>query len=213
MTAPVERKRRIDEIGDESRRRILDAAEALFAERGFERTSFASIARRSGISRGSIPWHFANKDGLLIAVVERALARQVVESRSIEQGDLGVVMDDIRRWMHQPTAAMLYTLLAEALSTEGEVRDRFVGFHRRGRARLAALIEAAGADSSGAPPEVFATVVNGALLGLHLQWTLDPTVDLDAGLGLLARLIDRKSVSTGARRKKRTLAGRRSTAR
>ena len=67
--------RRIDEIGEESRRRILDAAEELFAERGFDRTSFVDIAKRSGISRGSIPWHFKNKDGLVMAVVERAVER------------------------------------------------------------------------------------------------------------------------------------------
>ena len=131
---PAERKRRVDEIGEESRRRILDAAEELFAERGFERTSFVDIAERSGISRGSIPWHFTNKDGLLLAVVERALARATVESQSVERGDLGALLEDIKRWMHHPTASMLYTLLADALSTHADVRDHFVDFHRRGRA-------------------------------------------------------------------------------
>ena len=66
-------KGRIDEIGDESRRRILDAAEALFAEKGFDRTSFADLAARSGLSRGSIPWHFQNTDGLLTAAGGRGV--------------------------------------------------------------------------------------------------------------------------------------------
>jgi TetR/AcrR family acrAB operon transcriptional repressor len=185
---PAERKRRVDEIGDESRRRIMDAAEQLFAERGFERTSFVDIAERSGISRGSIPWHFTNKDGLLLAVVERALARATIESHSVEHGDLGEVLEDIKRWMHHPTASMLYTLLASALSTHGEVRDHFVDFHSRGRAGLAALIHATGVDRGDA--DVLASVLNGALLGLHLQWTLDRRVDLDAGLDLLRRLFE-----------------------
>lgn len=34
MSSP--KRRRIDEIGEESRRRILDAAEELFGERGFD---------------------------------------------------------------------------------------------------------------------------------------------------------------------------------
>lgn len=186
---PPTRKRRIDEIGEESRRRIMDAAEVLFTERGFEGTSFVDIAERSGISRGSIPWHFTNKAGLLLAVVERALARRTIESQSIEHGDIRAVLDDIKQWMHHPTAAMLYTLLTEALSTHGEVHDRFVDFHRRGRAGLAALITASGADHDGVDADVLASVVNGALLGLHLQWTLDERVDLDAGLDLLGRLI------------------------
>jgi TetR/AcrR family acrAB operon transcriptional repressor len=188
---PAERKRRIDEIGEESRRRILDAAEELFAERGFERTSFVDIAERSGISRGSIPWHFANKDGLLLAVVERALARRTIESKSVEHGDIGELLEDIKQWMHHPTACMLYTLLTEALSSNGGVHQRFVDFHRRGRANLAALIEANGVERTGVDADVLASLVNGALIGLHLQWKLDQRVDLDAGLDLLGRLIKR----------------------
>jgi len=195
-----ERKRRIDEIGDESRRRILDAAEELFAERGYERTSFVDVAERSGISRGSIPWHFDNKEGLVLAVVERALARRTMESHSVENGDITAVMEDIKQWMHQPTASMLYTLMTQALSGEGEMRSHFVEFHRRGRASLAALLKTAGTDRRGAEPEVFAAVINGALLGLHLQWTVDPTIDLDAALDTLARLIDRREPPAKRRR-------------
>jgi TetR/AcrR family acrAB operon transcriptional repressor len=195
-----ERKRRIDEIGDESRRRILDAAEELFAERGYERTSFVDIAERSGISRGSIPWHFANKEGLVLAVVERALARRTMESHSVENGDVTAVLEDIKQWMHQPTASMLYTLLTQALSAEGEIRNRFVEFHRQGRANLAALLKTAGTDRRGATPEVFAAVINGALLGLHLQWTVDQSIDLDAALDTLTRLIDRREPSVRRRR-------------
>ena len=197
------RKRRIDEIGDESRRRIMDAAEELFTERGFDRTSFVDIAERSGISRGSIPWHFANKEGLLLAVVDRALARQTVDRDSLEHGDITDVLAGIKQWMHQPTAAMLYTLLTQALATDGDVHDRFVQFHRRGRAALAALIDATG-TRSGVDADVLATVVNGALLGIHLQWTLDPTVDLDASLDLLATLINPEKPTTTAARPKAT---------
>ncbi len=181
----------------------MDAAEELFTERGFDRTSFVDIAERSGISRGSIPWHFANKEGLLVAVVDRALARQAVDRESIEHDDITDVLAKIKQWMHQPTAAMLYTLLTQALATDGDVHDRFVQFHRRGRGGLAALVDANGTPS-GVDSNVLATVVNGALLGIHLQWTLDPTVDLDASLDLLAALIDTKKPTTTTARRKAT---------
>ena len=211
---PAERKRRVDEIGEESRRRILDAAEELFAERGFERPPSSTSPSASGISRGSIPWHFTNKDGLL-AVVERALARATVESQSVERGDLGALLEDIKRWMHHPTASMLYTLLADALSTHADVRDHFVDFHRRGRAGLAALIHESGVDRGDA--DVLASVLNGALLGLHLQWTLDHRVDLDAGLDLLRSLIESRlsprparAAASATRARKAPPTGRRS---
>ncbi len=63
--------RRMNEIGDESRQRLLDAAESLFLEKGFEATTVVEIGKRAGISHGSIPWHFGNKSGILYAVVIR----------------------------------------------------------------------------------------------------------------------------------------------
>jgi TetR/AcrR family transcriptional regulator, acrAB operon repressor len=63
--------RRMSEIGEESRQRLLDAAEELFLEKGFEATTVVEIGKRAGISHGSIPWHFGNKSGLLYSVVVR----------------------------------------------------------------------------------------------------------------------------------------------
>ena len=65
-------KKRMSEIGDESRTRILDAAETLFLEKGYDRTTLVDVGKLAGISYGSIPWHFQNKQGLLFAVAERA---------------------------------------------------------------------------------------------------------------------------------------------
>jgi len=62
----------MSEIGDESRSRILDAAETLFLEKGYDRTTLVDVGKLAGISYGSIPWHFQNKQGLLFAVAERA---------------------------------------------------------------------------------------------------------------------------------------------
>ena len=52
---------------------ILDAAEALFRERGFQATTIDEIAERADISVGSVYFHFKTKVGLYLALVERAL--------------------------------------------------------------------------------------------------------------------------------------------
>jgi len=57
----------------ESRELILAAAAELFAGKGYRQTTFVYVAMRSGISRGSIPWHFGSKQGLLLAVLERSM--------------------------------------------------------------------------------------------------------------------------------------------
>jgi AcrR family transcriptional regulator len=57
----------------ETLERILDTAEALVAEKGFEDTSVAEVARRAGSSVGAFYARFRDKDGLLYALYERYL--------------------------------------------------------------------------------------------------------------------------------------------
>jgi AcrR family transcriptional regulator len=66
---------RKEQQGLESRRRILDAASGLMAERGFAGTSISAVSQRSGLPASSIYWHFESKEGLLGAVVEEGAQR------------------------------------------------------------------------------------------------------------------------------------------
>lgn len=63
--------RRTKEEAEETRQRILDAAEHLFHERGVSRTSLAEIASGAGVTRGAIYWHFENKVDLFQAMLDR----------------------------------------------------------------------------------------------------------------------------------------------
>jgi AcrR family transcriptional regulator len=53
--------------------RLLDAAERLVAEKGFDDTPVAEVARRAGSSVGAFYSRFTDKDGLLYALYERWL--------------------------------------------------------------------------------------------------------------------------------------------
>lgn len=184
-TAP---RRRIDEIGDESRRRILDAAEELFAERGFDRTSFVDIAERSGISRGSIPWHFKNKDGLLIAVVERALDSFMGADRYEVPPTLGEILDDYAAWVRDGKSALMFMLITEAMTSTGVVRTHYQEFleqRRRGLRNWLRALRPADADPevAAASERDFAFAINSAVIGLHLQIIVDPeTMEFERAL-------------------------------
>lgn len=54
---------------------IVEKADSLFYESGFEATSFADIAATLGISRGNFYHHFKTKDAILDAVITRRMAR------------------------------------------------------------------------------------------------------------------------------------------
>ena len=51
--------------------RLLDAAEILFSEHGYVKTSLRAIALRANINHALINYHFRNKSGLYLAVFER----------------------------------------------------------------------------------------------------------------------------------------------
>ncbi len=54
------------------RRRLLRAAAAEFAERGYGAASATSIARRAGMSKATFYAHFSNKEGCILALYDRA---------------------------------------------------------------------------------------------------------------------------------------------
>src|SRR5882757_7288734 len=63
--------RRTKAEAEETRQKILDAAERLFFIDGVSRTSLEHIATAAGVTRGAIYWHFKNKLELFEALHER----------------------------------------------------------------------------------------------------------------------------------------------
>lgn len=186
-----DRPDRLAEIGRESRERILDAAERLFTELGVANTTFAAIQREAGISRGSIPWHFDNKEGLLRAIIDRALVMSSVEPSA--DATLDELLARATVAMRTPQAAFLSALLSEATRPESPNHDRYVEWHDTMRRLLASTIttDDDAVVPTGTDPNTIATVVFGAIIGIHLQWRLAPElVDLDESIAVLGRVID-----------------------
>ncbi len=58
---------------NETKTRILDAAERLLAERGFAETSLRGITALAGVNLAAVNYHFQSKDALIQAVFTRRL--------------------------------------------------------------------------------------------------------------------------------------------
>jgi AcrR family transcriptional regulator len=54
---------------------VLDAAESLMAEQGYDAATVAALVQRAGISPSSIYHYFGSKEGVLLAVMERGAER------------------------------------------------------------------------------------------------------------------------------------------
>jgi AcrR family transcriptional regulator len=57
----------------ETRTRILDAAEELFMQHGFEGTSMRQLTAKAGVNLAAVNYHFGSKDALIEAVFRRRL--------------------------------------------------------------------------------------------------------------------------------------------
>lgn len=137
------------EGGTDTRRRIVDIAEQLLLERGYAGFSYRDIADAVGIRKASIHHHFAAKEDLGAAIVERARER-LLDTR----GPVGDTAEEIQRQFDR------YLRFFEKIAAQGDklclggrlsadlavlpeaVRDPFRHFTADHSAWLAALFDA-----------------------------------------------------------------------
>jgi AcrR family transcriptional regulator len=86
-----------------ARARVLDVAEQLFAERGYDAVTLHEIAQRLRIRESSFYYHFpGGKEQLFVEVTARALARHrlVLEQTLVEAGpNLRAQLLAVTRWL------------------------------------------------------------------------------------------------------------------
>jgi len=97
---------------------IINAAQQAFYENGAAHTSLDDVARRAGVTRGAIYWHFRNKLALFNAMFEQAalpLDPFSLSSGAYETDPLERLLDELRaRWRHvmgPGPARRLYTIM------------------------------------------------------------------------------------------------------
>lgn len=164
-----------DTAGLPTRERIIQAAEKLFAERGFAGVSMPEIARTSGITAGAIYKHFESKAALFFEIVYRTVkAAPVAGLRDAK--DLPAVLSSQttrdRKQVRQFAVEVHYAaakdrragqLLRGALDAQiGDIR------------RLLAAGQATGEVEAGHDPDLLAHAVFIFLMGLMHMETLAP---------------------------------------
>lgn len=64
-------KKQNEEIRQQTRKQIIDAAFELFANEGYSKTSIAAVAKKAGISKGLIYHYFDSKKSMLEAIFDQ----------------------------------------------------------------------------------------------------------------------------------------------
>ncbi len=169
----------------ETRDRLLDAAERLFDERGFHRSSVAEIARSAGYTSGAIYANFDRKEELAVAVLERSLERdeQTLVAALAQQGDLAGRLRAILRWRRaslpddQPFGSLRLELWLLALR-DHRLRAALAAWQTRVQHTMAHLLDLQAVDL-GITFRIDTTVLAAALLstsdGAAIGTSVDPT--------------------------------------
>ena len=120
---------------------ILDAAESLFANSGFQATSLRDITGAAGVNLASVNYHFGSKDALLTALFERHFSplnkrrSELLDALEATSADAVNIEDLVRAFLSPPfelfakdmkKGATLLRLVGRLHSETDEVRSAFM---------------------------------------------------------------------------------------
>lgn len=100
----------------DARNAIMEAALALFAERGFHGATMREIAQRAGVSQGLLHHHFGGKEGLWSTVGERITAdfltymAEVIEPAEITERTVPFAVRSYMNYWREHPAAFRFNL-------------------------------------------------------------------------------------------------------
>jgi TetR/AcrR family transcriptional regulator, fatty acid metabolism regulator protein len=164
----------------DKRKLILDAAERVFAKRGFFAARVSEIAKDAGVADGTIYLYFKSKDDVLISLFE---SRMEQVNRTLEAAVAGMTSprEQLRafiraylRLVHdEPAAAEVLTIeLRQSSKFMKEYENPQFADFLRTLGGIIAAGQAAGELDAGVPSHVAARMIFGMLDELALAWVL-----------------------------------------
>jgi TetR/AcrR family transcriptional regulator, regulator of cefoperazone and chloramphenicol sensitivity len=103
--------------GDDTRAKIIDEAVRCIVEEGFAATTAKHVAERAGVTWGVIQYHFGDRHGLLMAVVDDGVAKLLDSFSAADVSELPlrqrieVVVDTAWNCYSSPTSMAAFEIL------------------------------------------------------------------------------------------------------
>lgn len=169
---------------EETRERLMQAALASFAERGYDATGVAEICQRAGVSKGAFYYHFASKQALFLALLdqwlaalEREMTRLAAPSAPAAQS-LQAMVGLLQQVFRDASGRLLmYLEFWRQAARDETIWQATVAPFQRYHGLLAGMIEQGIAEGSLRPcdPQEAARALVSMAVGMVLQSALDPT--------------------------------------
>ena len=123
---------RIVKTAEERKNEILNVAEQLFAEKGFDNASTNDIINKIGIARGTLYHHFGSKEEILDALVDRMTGQSISRAEAVISDQSIPLLDrlskavisldvgsgagaEVFEQIHKPQNALLHQKMQERL--------------------------------------------------------------------------------------------------
>jgi AcrR family transcriptional regulator len=174
-------------IEEQRRSQIVEIAIQTIATQGFSQASLAEIAKEAGISKGVISYHFDGKEELVEEIL-RSLLRKPAEFVKERVARASTALEKLRAYIEANFDFMRdnrvgYVALVDLWAQRGLGRDSLnADAYEPSRHYLAHLLEEGQrtGEMRGLPVKPTASLIQGAIDGVMLQWVLDEkAIDLD----------------------------------
>jgi AcrR family transcriptional regulator len=167
-----------------TRERLLQAARTVFARRGFAASSLDEVAEEAGLTKGAVYSNFANKEDLVLAVLDDAFDRRMdavmsqvdLHAPLEEQARLGgavyMAISDEERWLE-----LLGLDFITYAARNPEFGARLTARHRESLESIADAINVANREQGWTlplPAEKLAILMNALGIGLVTEKLVDP---------------------------------------
>lgn len=165
--------------GDDTRARIVGETVRCILEEGFAAATAKHVAGRAGVTWGVIQYHFGDRNGLLMAVVDDGVAKLVDSLSTVDVGGLGLrerveaVVDTAWRCYSSPTSLAAFEILRATRGSLGERSRQHLLQMNAAIGELGGLISEDPADA-GAAEVIWATlrgvVLAQMIVGVAFDW-------------------------------------------
>ncbi|WP_028655447.1 TetR/AcrR family transcriptional regulator [Nocardioides sp. J54] len=137
---------------EEKRAELLVEARRLFIEHGYENTSMASLAKAAGVAGNTIYWYFADKDDVLLAVLDDVLTEALGDYERVATAPLEDQVVWVVRQLQQ-MQRLVNTVHARAAHSPA-IDEWHTGFHAIAEGMFREALAQAGVDHAGLDAEV-----------------------------------------------------------
>lgn len=165
---------------EDKRRRIIEAAVEVFADKGFFGARVSEIADRAGVADGTIYLYFKSKDDILISLFEEKMA-EILERLETLLGRIEEPEEKMRHYIVEHLRLVAeQPKLMQVLTVELRQSARFMKeYSPQAFAKYLALVgsiledgQAKGVFRRGLDPGIFRRALFGAIDELSLEWVL-----------------------------------------